>query len=152
MKFTKRTLVAAPIAVGLALAVAAPATADGKGKFGATQELTDGGVTIAYTLEELEPSDDTITNADVHGKLWEVSVDVAAVKGSVTPVIPFFNARAADGTNYRPLYWAVGPESLSGATLEQGQKSHGNIYLDVTGPAPTRVVYNDGVTDRMCWH
>lgn len=154
MKMTMtRMLAVVPLSIGLALSVAAPAGADTtRANFGATEEIHDGGVTIAYTVDELEASDDTITNADVHGTLWEVSVEVEAVDGSVTPIIPFFNARAADGTNYQPLYWAVGEESLSGATLAQGQKSEGNIYFDVTGPAPVAVVYNDGVTDRLCWH
>lgn len=146
-------MLAVPAALGVAIALAGPAGADpSRAELGATQELNDGGVTIAYTVEELEAADDTITNAEVRGTLWEVSVEVEAVKGSVTPIIPFFNARAADGTNYRPLYWAVGDEALSGATLGQGQKAEGNIYFDVTGPAPTRVIYSDGVTDRLCWH
>ena len=120
-------------------------------ELGGTQQLQSGGVTVAYTVEELEPADDTITNAEVKGQLWEASVTVRAVDGSVTPVIPFFNTRAADGTNYRVLFTAVGEEALSGATLSQGQEAEGNVYFDVTGPAPAQVVYNDGVADLLIW-
>lgn len=120
-------------------------------ELGDTQELNSGGVTIAYTVEELEPSDDTVVNVPVEGVLWEASVTVRAVDGSVTPVVPFFNARAADGHNYRVLFQALGDEALSGATLSQGQESEGNVYFDVTGPAPTSVVYNDAVADRLIW-
>src|SRR5690606_22916168 len=82
-------------AAGLALATAAPAPArPGVADFGATQHLHDGGVTIAYTLEELEPSDDVVSNVALQGRLWEVSVTVEAVEGAATPVIPFFNARS----------------------------------------------------------
>ncbi|MGV0837469.1 DUF1942 domain-containing protein [Mycolicibacterium thermoresistibile] len=139
-------------AVGLAFggagtAAGQPSTAE----FDATQELHDGGVTIAYTLEELEPSDDTVGNVALQGQLWEVSVTVEAVDGAVTPVIPFFNARAADGQNYRALFGAVGEEALSGATLDPGEQTEGNIYFDVTGAPPTAVVYNDAVQDRLSW-
>jgi len=43
-------------------------------------------------------------------------------------VIPDFNACSANGT-----------------------KSTGNLYFDVTGPAPTQVVYNNGATDLSVW-
>ena len=76
---------------------------------------------------------------------------VDAVHGTVTPAIPFFNARAADGANYRVRYQAFAPEGLSGATLNQGGKSTGKVYFDVTGASPTRVVYNDAVQDRLLW-
>ncbi|EHI10480.1 DUF1942 domain-containing protein [Mycolicibacterium thermoresistibile] len=149
-------ILAAPVvlatAAGLALATAAPAPArPGVADFGATQHLHDGGVTIAYTLEELEPSDDVVSNVALQGRLWEVSVTVEAVEGAATPVIPFFNARSADGQNYRALFTAVGEEALSGATLGQGQETEGNIYFDVTGAPPTEVVYNDAVQDRLIW-
>lgn len=139
-------------AVGLALSGAGIASADpSTAELGATQELHDGGVTIAYTVEELEPADDTVTNVVLHGQLWEISVDVEAVNGAVTPVIPFFNARTADGQNYPALFGAVGEEALSAATLVQGQEAEGNIYFDVTGAEPTHIVYNDGVQDRLIW-
>lgn len=137
--------------LGVTVAGAGAAAATGVTDLGGTQELQSGGVTVAYTVEDLEPADDTITNVDVKGQLWEASVTVAAVDGTVTPVIPFFNLRSADGTNYRVLFTAVGEEALSGATLSQGQQAEGNVYFDVTGPAPTQVVYNDGAGDQLIW-
>lgn len=100
---------------------------------------------------DLKPSTDRILNAPLVGRLWEISVTVKAVQGTVTPVIPFFNARAGDGHNYLVLFQAFTPEGVSGATLAQGGQSTGKIYFDVTGDAPTSVVYNNGVQDLLTW-
>jgi Domain of unknown function (DUF1942) len=42
------------------------------------------------------------------------------VQGLVTPAIPFFNARADNGQNYRALFQAPAPEGISGTPLPQG--------------------------------
>ena len=65
--------------------------------------------------------------------------------------IPFFNARADNGQNYRVLFQAPAPEGISGMTLTQGKESNGKIYFDVTGAKPTTVAYNDAVSDRLVW-
>jgi hypothetical protein len=88
----------------------------------------------------------------VTGKLYEATTTVNAQQGTVTPSIPFFNARAADGTNYRVLFQAAAPEGISAKSLNQGGKSTGKIYFDVTGPVPNKVVYNDAVQDRLVWN
>ncbi|WP_142389935.1 DUF1942 domain-containing protein, partial [Mycobacterium sp. shizuoka-1] len=62
-----------------------------------------------------------------------------------------FNARAAGGANYPVLWQAATPQGISGATLQQGDTSWGKLYFDVTGPAPTSVVYNNGVEDLLVW-
>jgi hypothetical protein len=74
---------------------------------------------------------------------------VDAVAGSVIPAMQFFNARAADGQSYRVLVQTFAPD-LSVSPLSQGGSSDGTIYFDVTGPAPTEVVYDDGQS-QLVW-
>jgi hypothetical protein len=35
--------------------------------------------------------------------------------------------------------------------MSEGRSSTGRIYFDVTGPAPTEVVFDDGVHQRVTW-
>lgn len=148
----KQLTLAALSASMVALAGAGVASAQsGTTTFDEALEISDGGVTISYEVEALQPSSAKLSNVSVQGTLWEAELEAEAVSGSVTPIIPFFNARAATGENYRVLYQAIGGEAISGATLAPGQEAEGRIYFDVTGPAPTRVVYNDGVSDRLTW-
>ncbi|BBY57404.1 DUF1942 domain-containing protein [Mycolicibacterium sarraceniae] len=64
---------------------------------------------------------------------------------------PNFDARAANGANYPVLWQAATPAGISGGTLQQGDNASGKLYFDVTGPAPTSVVYNNGVEDLLVW-
>lgn len=156
MKVTTRaSRTAAVVAAAAAVAIAGAGTASANpvtGGLGTPERLVDanGAVVSSYTVSDLRPSNDVV-NVPLVGKLWEATVTVDAVQGTVTPAIPFFNARAADGANYRVLYQAFAPGGLSGATLNQGGKSTGKVYFDVTGASPTRVVYNDAVQDRLVW-
>jgi len=145
------TLAAAASAAFIGLAGAAPAAAaPSTGAFGSQQKLTDGAVVTAWTIQKPTSSNDTV-NVPVMGKLYEAQATVQAVQGASTPSIPFLNARTSDGTNYRVLWQAYAPEGLSGATLQQGSKASGKVYFDVTGAAPTSVVYNDLAQDRLVW-
>ncbi|MCV7178387.1 MPT63 family protein [Mycolicibacterium sphagni] len=141
-------------AVSLSIVLAPPAAADaGVDKFGGWNHLVDNGgqVITIWKISDLKPSSDTIPGYPLAGKLWEATAKVRAAKGSVTPIIPDFNARAASGANYPVLWQAATPAGISGATLQQGDTSWGKLYFDVTGPAPTQVVYNNGVTDLLVW-
>lgn len=138
-------------AVGIAgagIATAAPDTETAP--LGVEQQLVDGTVVSSYTVEGLQPSDDML-NVPVTGQLWEATTSVDAVQGTVTPAIPFFNARTDTGENYRVLFQAASPEGLSAEAVPQGQETEGKIYFDVTGADPTSIVYNDAVTDRLVW-
>jgi hypothetical protein len=121
--------------------------------FGSWERLRDanGAVITAWIIYDLEPSDDTIPDYPLAGKLWEASAAVTPIRGTVTPIIPNLNARTDTGENYRVLWQAYAPNAISGATLNKGDKSKGEIYFDVTGPPPTRVVYNNGVEDLIVW-
>ena len=53
----------------------------------------------------------------VAGRLYEATVKADALVGTVTPAVPFFNARAENGDNYRVLNgaedilgWVMAPE------------------------------------------
>lgn len=121
--------------------------------FGGWNRLIDdgGNVITIWKVSGLKPSADTIPGYPLAGKLWEATGTVRAAKGTVTPIIPDFNARAAGGANYPVLWQAATPTGISGATIPQGAASTGKLYFDVTGPAPTQVIYNNGVADLLVW-
>ncbi len=140
-------------AVSLSVVLAPVAAADPSvDKFGGWNHLVDNGgqVITIWKITDLKPSTDTIPGYPLAGKLWEATAKVRAAKGSVTPIIPDLNARA-NGANYPVLWQAATPQGISGATLQQGDTSWGKLYFDVTGPAPTSVVYNNGVEDLLVW-
>jgi hypothetical protein len=83
-------------------------------------------------------------------------VTVNAVRGFVTPNVPFFNARGETinggmAPSYRVLANVYTPGGLSAAQLPPGGSSTGKIYFDVVGPDPVSVVFNDGQQDLLGW-
>ncbi len=153
MAKTAMKLGLAAAAAMIALSGAPVASSTTTGALGSTQTLTnaDGLVVTAYTVNFLAPSLDAPTVLyPVQGRLYQASVVVQALKGTVTPLLPMFNARAANGDTYRMLAspsWG----GIQGLTLAEGQKSSGRIYFDVTGATPNSVVYNNGAEDLAIW-
>ena len=139
--------------IALAGAPIATAAYPMNGKFGSELTMTDtvGQVVLGWTVNDLKSSADTIPGYPVAGQLWEATATVNAIRGTVTPAISQFNARTAGGTDYRVLWQASGPNTISGATIPQGAQSTGKIYFDVTGPTPTVVAMNNGMEDLMIW-
>lgn len=76
----------------------------------------------AYTVSGLRPSNDVV-NAPVAGRLWEATTTVDAVQGTVTPAIPFLNARTDNGQNYGVLFQAAAPQGLNGAPVPRSMAS-----------------------------
>jgi hypothetical protein len=150
MKIRNLVGTAAATAVVLSFAGVAPASAIDNIKVLGQQEIfRDGsGALIGYTVTSITPSADPIP---VAGRLYEATVTAEAVAGTVTPVIPNFNARAESGANYRVLAGVFTPQGLSGATLLQGGRNTGKLYFDVVGDLPNSVVYNDGSHDILGW-
>jgi hypothetical protein len=157
MKITTmiKTMVAvagmATIAV-ISAPIAAPAYPV-NGKLGSELTMTDsvGQVALGWKVSDLKSSTDTIAGYPVAGQLWEATATVNAMRGPVTPAISQFNARTDNGINYRVLWQAATPNSISGATIPQGQQATGKIYFDVTGPSPTIVAMNNGMEDLLVW-
>lgn len=120
--------------------------------FGARETLGDpaGMMVTAYTVTGLAPSSDAIPYR-VMGRLYEAKLTVQAERGSTTPVIPPFLARAANGQSYRVLAGVPTALGITPRTLMQGQSNSGKLYFDVTGEVPNSVAYNDGVQDLMLW-
>jgi hypothetical protein len=155
VKFTSTTaktvLGAAGIAAvglfGAATTSAAPTITEG---LGTPETLVDGPLVTAYTVSNLQPATVTIPGYTPTGKLWQADVNVQANSGVVTPVVSNFNARAGD-QNYRVISAPATPQGVSPAPITQGAATSGKIYFDVTGAAPTGVVYNDGVQDVLVW-
>ena len=142
-------------AVGAATIFGAPvAAAEDAGiivsPIGGQAELVNGAVVQSWTVLELQPSPDFIPY-QVQGTLWEAIVTDEAVQGSATPIVSDFNARAADGVNYRALFEVPTALGVNPATLAQGQEVGGKIYFDVTGADPSSVVYNSLGQDRIMW-
>ena len=123
------------------------------GKLGSELTMTDsvGQVLLGWKVSDLKSSADTIAGYPVAGQLWEATATVKSIQGTVTPAISQFNARTADGVNYRVLWQAATPNTISGATIPQGAQSTGKIYFDVTGPQPTIVAMNNGMEDLLVW-
>jgi hypothetical protein len=156
MKITKTVISAVAIAGTTAIGIGSAPNASAYStvsKFGTDERLYDAGgaVVTAWTIGDLEPSRDTVPDYPLAGQLWQATATVKAVRGTVTPIVPDLNARANTGQNYQVLWQAFAPNGISGATIAQGNKSSGRIYFDVTGQAPARVVYNDGVQDLLIW-
>ena len=113
-------------------------------------ELTNGDVVQEWTVSALKPSTDVIGH-QVKGTLWEATATNEAIKGAVVPVISNFNARAANGDNYRVLFNVATSEGVNPATLAQGDTRTGKLYFDVTGANPSSVVYRDSNQDLITW-
>ncbi len=121
----------AAIAIGMAAATAAPASAiDNIKPFGQPESLKDvtGAPMITYTVHGLKPSSDAVFH---NGQLYEANV---TFEGGV-PLAPMFNARAENGDNYRVV----------------GGGIPGKLYFDVVGMTPNSVVYNDSGRDLLGW-
>lgn len=156
VKFAKTAMKTALGAAGIAsvtiiTAATAAAVNPTEQGLGTTEQLVDGPLVTAYTVSNLEPSNLTIPGRTPTGQFWQADVTVVANSGTVTPLVSDFNARSADGSNYRVIELAPTPNGLSPAPLVQGAQSTGKIYFDVTGPQPDSVVYNDGVEDVLIW-
>lgn len=158
MKFTATTVKTALGAVGItgvgvltaASAAAAAPTVQG---FGTSEELVDAGGTVVtdYTVSGLQPSNVVIPGYQPRGKIWQANVNVTADRGTVTPLISEFNARAANGQTYRVIDTVPTPGGVDPAPINQGGHENGKIYFDVTGAPPDGVVYNNGVEDLLIW-
>jgi hypothetical protein len=131
---TTAAAAAAAATIGFASAPVASAYPN-VGRLGSEISMVDtvGQVSLSWKVSNLEPSADTIPGLPISGKLWEATASVKAVRGTVTPQIPNFNAVAPNQAAYRVLWQANTPQGISGATLPEGQQSTGKIYFDVTG-------------------
>jgi Domain of unknown function (DUF1942) len=122
------------------------------GKFGSQGTLVDAGgaVVQGWTVTNLRPSSDVIP-FPVQGRLWEASATDTAIRGTVTPIIPDMNSRAANGDNYRVIWNVALEKGVNPSTLAQGGSTSGKLYFDVTATDPNSVVYNNGVQDLLIW-
>jgi len=136
---------------GLGTAATASAADDCMHDFGTHQRSADaaGAVVQEWTVTDLKKSADSVPGYPLTGQLWEATASVQAISGTVTPIIPNFQARTAGGS-YPVLWQLASPQGISGATIVQGQKSTGKVYFDVTGGDPVMVTYmGDGARPLM---
>ncbi|MGV0624664.1 DUF1942 domain-containing protein [Mycolicibacter minnesotensis] len=149
MFFSQIAKTTAAAAAGLAMAgtlAVAPASAGPQVVgFGQTQrvDMPDGG--IDYTVRSLLPSGH-------NDGIWFSDVTARSVKGSPTPNIADFNARAVNSSTFAVMKGDQ-PDGLPHGPIAQGQQINGRLYFDVRGgTAPDSVVYRDaGGHDRVVW-
>ena len=157
MRKLSRILVVAAatlMAVGVSMPVAAAAPASCPHRFGSPQQLTDAGGAVVqeWSITDLRASTDTAPGYPLAGRLWEATVSVEAVAGTVTPIIPNLYAVSGSGQRYQVLWQVASPTAVSGATIGQGQTSTGKLYFDVTGADPMAVIYSTGgAHPTMMW-
>ncbi|GAC1396040.1 MAG: hypothetical protein NVSMB60_03790 [Mycobacterium sp.] len=135
----------AAVMISIAAGSVAPASAVNNIKpFGTQETINDiatGGPLIGYTVTGLNPSSDAVPH---DGQLYAADIRVDAPGGWATPVIPFFNARAESGANYRVIGGGIPQAPPVGSTT-------GRLYFDVVGDIPNSVVFNDGTQDLLAW-
>jgi hypothetical protein len=138
----------AAVAIGMAAATAAPASAANNiNPYGVQETLNDygtGAPMIGYTVYGLTPSSAPVPH---NGTLYAATVKVEGLGGWATPLVPLFNARAQSGANYRVI--ANAPDGPPAAP--PGGSTTGKLYFDVVGDIPNSVVYNDGSQDLLAW-
>ncbi|TLH62325.1 MPT63 family protein, partial [Mycolicibacterium phocaicum] len=143
-------LIATPFAVADSTQPASVSPAPTTIAFGKDGKLVDGNTVAEWQISNLKPSTDVLSQ-HLNGTLWEATAEYSAERGSSQPFVPNLNARTADGENYRVLWGAATPQGLNPAGLSEGQESKGKVYFDVTGAAPTSVVYTDGDREVLKW-
>ena len=150
----KKRIIGAMAVLGAAIGVgAAPgASADtGTQALGSQGTLANGDVLQGWTISDLKVSTDVIPHA-TQGTLWEATATDEAIRGTVIPIVSNLNARSASGEEYRVLFGVATAQGVNPSPLAQGQKTTGKVYFDVTGAAPTSVVYRDaGGEDLLAW-
>ncbi|WP_262491006.1 MPT63 family protein [Mycobacterium simiae] len=159
MKFARAaamaiTTFATAVGVGFAGASSALATENPPVRnFGAEHTLVDAGGAViqGITVTNLQPSNDPIPYPQRRGELWEATATIKAIRGTVTPIIPNFNARAANGQNYQNLAGVPTALGLHPGGIPQGDETNGKLYFDVVGQHPDSVVYNAGGRDLFIW-
>ncbi len=142
MKFTSTTVKTAIGAAGIATAgvftaataVAAPPTIQG---FGTSEQLVDGPLVTAYTVSNLQPSNATIPGYTPQGHLYEANITAQANSGTVTPLVSDFNARAANGQQYRVLTPRRFQTALARRRLPKATRPAGRSTS--TSPARSRI-------------
>lgn len=139
------------VIVGVGSAGVASAADDCMHLFGSHQQVTDAGGVQDLSVTGLKKSSDPAPGYPLAGQLWEATVLVTAVSGSVTPIIPSFSASTDNGAGYPVLWQLASAQGISPAALPQGQTATGKIYFDVTGAAPMAVIYNADGSEPLMW-
>ncbi|MBP2452346.1 hypothetical protein JOF57_002259 [Mycolicibacterium lutetiense] len=154
----KLAAVAAMLMLVVLGAVGAPSAAAASDpcphRFGAVQRLTDanGAVVTGWSVSGLRASAVQPGGYGSAGRLWEADATVEAVTGTVTPIIPNLYAVSSTGERYQVLWQVASPNGLAPSTLEQGQRSAGKLYFDVTGADPMAVIYaTSGAAPALMW-
>ncbi len=121
------------------------------GEIGSPQQRADaGGAVHEWTVTDLQKSTGPLPGYVPLGEVWEASVTVRAVDGTVTLIIPNLSAVTAGGQRSPVLWQIASPEGLSATTLAQGQSSDGKVYFDIVGE-PMAVLYDDGTGTPLMW-
>ncbi|MGH3560663.1 MAG: DUF1942 domain-containing protein [Mycobacterium sp.] len=151
MMFSKIAMKTTAAAAGIATAGILTATPAFAGPevlpFGQAAEISSSGGSdvINYTVGNLKPSGH-------NDGVWYSDVTARGVKGSATPVIADFNARAGNSSTY----WVMKGNEVDGLPnqpIAPGSQTTGRLYFEVrSGTPPDSVVYRDGAgNDKVVW-
>lgn len=156
MRKLRMSIVAATILaiVGVGMPTALATAESCPRRFGSPEQLVDAGGAVVqeWTVTDLRASTDAAPGYPLAGRLWEASASVKAVTGTVTPLIPNFEAMSTSLDRYPVLWQLANPSGIPGTTLAQGQTSTGKLYFDVTGADPAAVHYRSSVPmPAMMW-
>jgi hypothetical protein len=137
--------------IGSASVAYADEAAPANESLGSPANIVNGTNIQAWTVSNLKQSTDAIPY-QAHGTLWEATATDEAVQGGVTPLVSNFNATSPGGQTYRALYQVATAQGVNPSSINQGQKTSGKVYFDVTGDNPNTVVYRDaGGHDFASW-
>jgi hypothetical protein len=149
MKTEKLVVAVAATAVAFGIGVAPPASAAGNVQTVGIEELLrePNGTEVAYTVTKIVPvalPSRTRSVADC----YEATVMARALRGTVNPVVPFFNARAASGANYPALAQV---STLSAGHSSRATRPKARSTSTCVGDLPNSVVYDNGPEDLLTW-
>ncbi|BBZ22640.1 MPT63 family protein [Mycolicibacter hiberniae] len=128
------------------VAVQGPATQP----IGTQGTVPEGPGVHGWTVSDLRPSSDAIPYQP-RGTLWEATATDEAIQGTVFPIVANFSARTASGQSYQSLFTVPTTHGIVPTALTQGQRASGKIYFDVTGDAPSSIVYQTAGADLARW-
>lgn len=129
-------------------AAEAKTATEAKAVVGQTQEISTGGKKLNVTVADLVPATASPYAMPVKGSLYQVTVTIQGVEGTM-PVNPMYvSARAADGTSYDSALGTVDGQ-LDSTDVSAGDTIKGNVAFDVTGAPIASIRYEGPLGDQL---
>lgn len=122
--------------------------AEEKAVVGQTQEISAGGKTLNVTVADLVPATPSQFAMPVKGELFQATVTIQGIEGTM-PVNPMYvSARATDGTSYKSALGTIDGQ-LDATDVSAGDTIKGNVAFDVTGAPIASIRYEGPLGDQL---